>query len=266
MPVGQEVYPGRSCGPGVGLPDATLPGPPTECEVSWYAPVKIALDLTISICLLVISSPLILVLLILVKLTSDGPALYRQDRLGLHGRTFTILKLRTMRVDAEALTGPTWAAEDDPRVTPLGRILRRTHLDELPQLWNVVRGEMSLVGPRPERPEIAGKLELVIPGYRDRTCVRPGITGMAQIQLPADSHVGGVRRKLAYDIHYARRVGPGLDARILAGTALKLLGIDFGEIGRLLALPRRKVVLGDHPPLVSEHDEKTLHQLADALS
>ena len=132
-------------------------------QVSWYILSKSTLDCLAASAMLAVSWPLILALMALVRLTSRGPALYRQVRLGLDGRPYRILKLRTMYDDCERATGPQWAKARDPRATPLGRVLRATHLDELPQLWNVVRGEMSLVGPRPERPEFVRELELEYP-------------------------------------------------------------------------------------------------------
>jgi len=155
-----------------------------------------------------------------------------------------ILKLRTMYHDCELETGPQWAKARDPRATPLGRFLRASHLDELPQLWNVVRGEMSLVGPRPERPEFVRDLERVIPNYRGRLRVRPGITGLAQVQLPPDADTDGVARKVAYDVYYVERISLWLDLRILIGTALKMAGNSYGFIRLLVALPRPEVVLG----------------------
>jgi lipopolysaccharide/colanic/teichoic acid biosynthesis glycosyltransferase len=130
-----------------------------------------------------------------------------------------------MRSDAEAGTGAVWAQKNDPRVTRLGKILRALHIDELPQLWNVLRGDMRLVGPRPERPEIAAKLRLVIPNYDGRLAVKPGLTGLAQIHLPPDETVRSVRRKLGYDLAYVRAAGAVLDATILICTGLKVLGL-----------------------------------------
>ena len=216
-------------------------------QVSRYVVGKATLDGLAALAMLVISWPLILTLMALVRLTSRGPALYRQVRLGLDGRPYLILKLRTMYHDCERATGPQWAKACDPRATPLGRILRATHLDELPQLWNVVRGEMSLVGPRPERPEFVRQLERVIPGYRERLRVRPGITGLAQVQLPPDEDVDSVARKVAYDVFYVERIHPWLDLRILVGTALKMAGSSYGSIRVLVALPRPEVVLGKVP-------------------
>ena len=213
-----------------------------------YSTVKVIVESISTLILLVLTGPLVLVLMGLIRLTSYGPALYKQVRLGLNGRPYTIFKLRTMYHDCERLSGPQWSLAGDPRITPLGHILRKTHLDELPQLWNVLRGDMSLVGPRPERPEFVVELERVIPGYGVRLQVRPGITGLAQIQLPPDEDFAGVRRKVAYDSYYVRRVGLWLDFRILLGTCLKILGVSFDTIRRSLALPESDVVYGETTP------------------
>jgi lipopolysaccharide/colanic/teichoic acid biosynthesis glycosyltransferase len=203
----------------------------------WYAAVRVAADTVVAFTLLMATLPLILVLLAVVKLTSRGPALYSQVRQGRRGRPYMIYKIRSMYHDCERDSGPTWALTDDPRVTPVGRFLRKTHLDELPQLWNVLRGDMSLIGPRPERPELAAELGLVYPNFSDRLLVRPGITGLAQVQLPADSDLPGVGRKLACDLCYIRRMGPWLDARILIGTVMKILGVPLPVIRERLTLP-----------------------------
>jgi lipopolysaccharide/colanic/teichoic acid biosynthesis glycosyltransferase len=218
-----------------------------SAQVSWYVLSKTTLDFLAAAVLLALSWPLILTLMALVRLTSRGPALYKQVRLGLDGQPYSILKLRTMFHECESETGPQWAKARDPRATPLGRMLRATHLDELPQLWNVVRGEMSLIGPRPERPEFVRELERVIPNYRERLRVRPGITGLAQVQLPPDEDIDGVARKVAYDVYYVERTNLWLDLRILIGTALKMLGNSYSCIRLLVALPRPEVVLGKTP-------------------
>jgi lipopolysaccharide/colanic/teichoic acid biosynthesis glycosyltransferase len=141
--------------------------------------------------------------------------------------------------NCERHTGARWAQPDDPRVTTVGRFLRRTHLDELPQLWNVLRGEMSLVGPRPERPEFVPELERIIPHYRVRLLVRPGVTGLAQVQLPADTDVASVRRKLAYDLYYIRNGGFWLDMRLMVCTSAKMIGIPFHILSRMFVMPPR---------------------------
>jgi lipopolysaccharide/colanic/teichoic acid biosynthesis glycosyltransferase len=154
-----------------------------------------------------------------------GPAVYTQTRVGRGGRVFTLYKVRTMYHDCESLTGPRWSTPGDPRVTPVGRVLRKLHLDELPQLWNVLRGDMSLVGPRPERPEIVKQLREQIVGYDRRHRVKPGITGFAQIHLPPDTCVRSVKNKLAYDLYYIRHRTAGMELFVLFATALKMFGL-----------------------------------------
>src|SRR5262245_22208400 len=142
----------------------------------WYLPCKHGLDYAVAVVLAALAAPLLLFAAVLVKLTSRGPAFYSQTRVGADGRHFTIYKVRTMIHNAESLTGARWSLPGDPRITLVGRFLRASHLDELPQLWNVLRGEMSLVGPRPERPEFVPGLEKALPGYTNRLLVRPGVT------------------------------------------------------------------------------------------
>lgn len=192
--------------------------------------------------LLIPALPAIGLLVLWVRLTSQGPGIFRQTRVGLHGRPFVMYKLRTMRVDAEAKSGPVWALADDPRVTPLGRILRRLHLDEFPQLFNVLKGEMALIGPRPERPEFVQKLAREIPGYLDRLSVRPGITGLAQINLPPDTDLESVRNKLALDLEYVERGCLLLDLRIFAATCFRLLALPNKVALALLGLKRNRAV------------------------
>jgi lipopolysaccharide/colanic/teichoic acid biosynthesis glycosyltransferase len=204
-----------------------------------YGACKRVADLLAALVLLVLTAPLVLLSMLLIRLTSRGPALYTQTRVGRGGVPFTIYKLRTMVHRCESLTGALWSVPGDPRVTPLGRILRRTHLDELPQLWNVLRGDMSLVGPRPERPEFVPQLEQAIPHYRARLAVRPGVTGLAQVQLPPDTDLDSVRLKLAYDLYYAAHVGFWLDLRIGLATALKMVGVPFRVLRRLFRFPER---------------------------
>jgi lipopolysaccharide/colanic/teichoic acid biosynthesis glycosyltransferase len=187
---------------------------------------KRMIDCVLATILLLFAAPLLFLLIILIRCTSRGPAIYPQVRLGRRNRRFTLYKLRTMQHDCEKLTGPCWAMPNDPRVTLVGRLLRRTHMDELPQLWNVIRGEMSLVGPRPERPEIIVKLENSIPHYAERRRVLPGLTGLAQLQLPPDTDLSCVRRKLVYDLHYIDSASLWLDIRILGGTLFKVMGLS----------------------------------------
>ena len=139
-----------------------------------------------------------------------------------------------------------------PAVTPIGRILRATHIDELPQLWNIIRGEMTLVGPRPERPEIAAELEKVLPCYGDRLLARPGVTGLAQVKLPPDTDIESVRRKLALDLYYIKRVGPWLDFRIIVATAFGVMGTPETVTSFLLRLPGQKVVDAEYHDLSGE--------------
>jgi lipopolysaccharide/colanic/teichoic acid biosynthesis glycosyltransferase len=174
--------------------------------------------------LLIPGLPIIGIIWILVRLCSPGPGIYRQVRVGKNAKVFTMFKLRTMRIDAEQGRA-IWSTSNDPRVTRLGRILRKLHLDELPQLFNVVKGEMSLIGPRPERPEIVVGLTEKIPGYLDRLVILPGVTGLAQINLPPDSTLDDVRRKLVLDKEYVEEAGIWLDTRILMSTMVRLLGL-----------------------------------------
>jgi lipopolysaccharide/colanic/teichoic acid biosynthesis glycosyltransferase len=209
---------------------------------TWYARGKAVMEFTLALVLFVAFAPLILLTVCLVKLTSRGPVFYSQTRLGRNGVPFRIFKVRTMVHNCEKGSGPRWSSGHDPRITPVGRFLRKTHLDELPQLWNVLRGDMSLVGPRPERPEFVPSLEQAIPHYRDRLLVRPGVTGLAQVQLPADTDLASVRRKLAYDLYYVRHYSLWLDLRLLACTAVKVLGVPFDVLGRLFGIPTREHV------------------------
>lgn len=203
----------------------------------WYLSCKYVVDLALAALLIVPAVPLILLASLLVKLTSRGPAFYTQTRVGEDGRLFTIWKIRSMIHNCESLTGPRWSMPGDPRVTRIGAFLRASHLDELPQLLNVLRGEMSLIGPRPERPEFVPELERELPGYWQRLRVRPGVTGLAQVQLPPDSDLTSVRRKLAHDLYYIRHLTPWLDLRLLLCTALYALGLPFGVAGTLLGIP-----------------------------
>jgi lipopolysaccharide/colanic/teichoic acid biosynthesis glycosyltransferase len=207
-----------------------------------YLAFKLALEYAIALVLFVLSVPVILVTALLVKLTSRGPGFYSQLRLGKNSRPFMLYKIRTMTHNCEKISGPRWATPDDPRITLVGSFLRRTHLDELPQLWNVLRGEMSLVGPRPERPEFIPALEQALPHYRDRLQVRPGVTGLAQVQQGPDSDLESVRRKLAYDLYYIRHMNLWLDLRLVVCTGVRMLGVSFHMLGRFFYLPRPGVV------------------------
>ena len=175
--------------------------------------VKRAMDIVLSLLALVLLSPVLLLIAALVKLTSRGPVLYRQERCGLNGLSFQMLKFRSMRVDAERETGAVWASKDDPRRTWLGTVLRKTSLDELPQLINVLRGDMSLVGPRPERPKFISQFRKTIPNYMARHAVKAGITGWAQVHGWRGNT--SLRKRVQYDLYYITHWTPLLDLRIL---------------------------------------------------
>ena len=174
-------------------------------------------DILAASTLLLLTLPMLPVLALLIKLDSRGPAIYSQTRAGLHGKPFTMYKFRSMRVDAEA-DGAQWAADNDPRITRLGKILRHSRLDELPQLYNVLRGDMSLVGPRPERPEMIAELDAQIPYYNERHGVRPGITGWAQTSYAYTSSIEDTRIKLEYDLYYLKNYSLMLDFVIMFQT------------------------------------------------
>ena len=172
---------------------------------------------------IVLSFPLMVLTALAVRLSSPGPVLYRQARVGLDDSLFTVYKFRSMRVDAEAATGAVWAQKDDPRVTPVGRIIRRIRFDELPQLFNVLKGEMSIVGPRPERPEFVKALSEQIPYYRQRHCVRPGITGWAQVNYKYGDTLEDTITKLEYDLYYIKNMSMALDNYIIFHTLKAML-------------------------------------------
>lgn len=200
-----------------------------------------ALNVTIAAIALFLTLPVMVLLAILVKLTSRGPILYAQTRVGLDrrwrstlalherrledlgGQVFTIYKFRTMRVDAERGSGAVWAQENDPRVTPLGKYMRMLRLDEIPQFWNVLLGDMNIVGPRPERPSIVSRLREDIPEYQCRHRVRPGITGLAQINQNYDACIDDVRSKVGWDLRYIREQGIWVDLKILVRTVPAVL-------------------------------------------
>jgi sugar transferase (PEP-CTERM system associated) len=179
-------------------------------------------DIAASGLLLALTFPLIALFAFLVKLDSRGPAFFRQQRVGLYGQPFTLLKLRSMRADAEA-AGAQWASEDDPRITRLGRFIRKVRIDELPQVWTVLTGQMSFVGPRPEVPTFVDDLEDKLPFYAERHMVKPGITGWAQINYPYGASIEDARRKLEYDLYYAKNCTPFLDLLILLQTLRVIL-------------------------------------------
>ncbi len=209
-------------------------------EADWYADLptsqrsiygafKRVYDTALAAASLVVLSPLLLLIAVAVGIDSRGPVLLHQRRVGQRGRVFTLHKFRSMRTDAEPAGEAIWASPDDPRRTRVGRVLRRFRLDELPQLWNVVRGHMSLIGPRPERPEFVDRLAAAVPLYRARLLVRPGLTGWAQVMYPYASTVDENLAKLEYDLYYIRRFGPVLDLSILLRTASIVVGLSKPE-------------------------------------
>jgi sugar transferase (PEP-CTERM system associated) len=189
---------------------------------------KRAVDAAVASLGLVLGLPIIAIVAIAVRVSSPGGALYHQVRTGLNGRPFTLHKFRTMRKDAEAGTGAVWAREADCRVTPIGRILRKTRLDELPQLWNVLRGDMSLVGPRPERPEFIEQLTQEIPFYGQRHVVQPGLTGWAQVRYTYGASVEDAMEKLQFDLFYVKNMSIFLDLLIMFAT-LKIILLRRGS-------------------------------------
>ncbi|HTI79177.1 MAG TPA: exopolysaccharide biosynthesis polyprenyl glycosylphosphotransferase [Acetobacteraceae bacterium] len=180
-------------------------------------------DLLVSLALLLLTLPIILLTAALIRLESAGPVLYRQTRVGLHGEPFTLLKFRSMTIDAEEAGQPRWATQQDPRMTRIGSFIRPMRIDELPQLLNVLRGEMSLVGPRPERPMFVEELAKVIPFYTERSYVKPGITGWAQVNLPYGASIEDARQKLSYDLYYVKNRSLLLDQFILMATIRVIL-------------------------------------------
>ena len=186
----------------------------------WRLVLKRAVDFIMAFIGAVAVSPVLAAVAVAIKLESKGPVIYSQDRVGRFGEVFPIFKFRSMRTDAES-NGAVWCAgQDDPRMTRVGKFLRRTHLDELPQLFNVLRGEMSLVGPRPERPVFVEKLDREIPRYDERLLIKPGMTGLAQVHYRYDQTIADVKRKLRFDLLYVKRMCLMLDIRILAWTML----------------------------------------------
>ncbi len=196
---------------------------------------KAIMDRILAAILLLPCLPVIVLLVVLVRLTSRGPGIYRQIRVGQNGRLFMLYKIRTMVHDAETRSGAVWSQVNDPRITRLGKVIRRLHLDEFPQLFNVLKGEMSLVGPRPERPEFVHVLMRRLPDYGRRLAVRPGITGLAQLNLPPDSDLDSVQRKLVLDLQYIKEASAWLDARLLLCTAARVFKLP---VIRLLGLHR----------------------------
>jgi len=180
--------------------------------------VKRATDIGVASLGLLFTGPVMALVALLIRITSPGPTVFKQQRVGLNGGIFTLYKFRSMKPNAEARTGAVWATPDDRRITPVGRFLRRTRLDELPQFWNVLRGDMSLVGPRPERPEFISDLTRKIPFYGQRHVVKPGLTGWAQVKYSYGASVDDALQKLQYDLFYVKNLSIGLDLFIIFKT------------------------------------------------
>jgi len=231
-----------------------------DIKPSAYFHCKPLIGRMLAAILLIFLMPVILTTIIVVRLTSRGPGIYRQRRVGLNGRVFTMYKIRTMRVDAESDTGAVWSIDNDPRITLVGWYLRKLHLDEFPQLVNVLYGQMALVGPRPERPEIIPVLAENILGYLDRLSVQPGMTGLAQVNLLPDCDLDDVRKKLALDLTYIKQATLFLDLRIIIYTTCILFGLRSEMALRLLGLMRR---VKSDPAMSTDTTECTTSNEAD---
>jgi len=190
---------------------------------AWERRVKRMLDIVFAVLFLLLLLPVMLITALLIKLDSRGPVLFNQQRVGRNGKLFTIYKFRTMIKDAEKYTGPVWAEKSDPRITRMGRFMRRVRLDEFPQCINVLKGDMSLVGPRPERPYFVEKLKEEYPYYTRRLKVKPGITGWAQVKGEYDTSIENVREKLQYDLYYIENISLRMDIRIMLYTVFVML-------------------------------------------
>ena len=198
------------------------------CPSKVYLACKRALDVLLALLLLLIAAPVMVLVAIVVKLETPGPAIFSQERVGLLGKRFTVYKFRSMRQDAERKTGPTWAKENDDRITRLGGFLRKSRLDELPQVWNVLRGDMSFIGPRPERPYFVDLLKSKIRYYDLRHYVKPGITGWAQVMYPYGASIEDAYHKLQYDLYYTKNISLRLDLLILLKT-IKVVAAGQGR-------------------------------------
>ncbi|GJQ63399.1 MAG: undecaprenyl-phosphate glucose phosphotransferase [Melioribacteraceae bacterium] len=189
----------------------------------WEKKMKRLLDIIASFIILIISFPVVVITSIAIKIDSPGPVFFRQERSGLNGKVFKMVKFRSMRADAEKKSGPMWSVKDDPRITRVGRFIRKVRIDEIPQMYNVLKGEMSLVGPRPERPYFVEKLAEEIPLYKRRLKVRPGVTGWAQVKHKYDEDVEDVKVKLRYDLFYIENISLRMDIKILLRTIFVVL-------------------------------------------
>jgi exopolysaccharide biosynthesis polyprenyl glycosylphosphotransferase len=197
-----------------------------ELMPEWEKKLKRIFDIIVSFLILIVSSPILILTAIAIKIDSEGPIFFKQERMGQNGKIFNILKFRSMIKDAERHTGPVWSQKDDPRVTKVGKIVRKLRIDEIPQMYNVFKGQMSIVGPRPERPYFVEKLSQEIPYYKRRLKVRPGITGWAQVKHKYDESIEDVKVKLRYDLFYIENMSIRMDFKIMLRTVLVVL---FGK-------------------------------------
>ena len=195
-----------------------------EMMPAWERKTKRLIDVVVSLIFLLTLVPLFLLVSLLIKLTSSGAVFYQQERVGKDGKDFIIYKFRSMYEDAEKHTGPVWAAKIDPRVTPFGRFLRKSRIDEFPQVLNVLSGDMSLVGPRPERPFFVDKLKQAVPLYARRLKIKPGITGWAQVKGDYDTSIEAVKHKLEFDLYYLENMSLRMDLKIMLATVVTMIG------------------------------------------
>lgn len=192
----------------------------------WEKKLKRLMDIILSLGLIVFSMPITVISSIIIKLESKGPVFYKQERMGLNGKLFKIYKFRSMVSDAEKISGPVWSTKDDPRITKFGRFMRKVRIDEIPQMLNILKGDMSFVGPRPERPFFVEKLSLEIPLYKRRLKVRPGVTGWAQVKHKYDENIEDVKMKTRYDLFYIENMSLRMDFKIIFRTVFVVL---FGK-------------------------------------
>lgn len=198
----------------------------TQIMPVWEQKAKRIMDIIVALMILAVSSPIVLAASIAIKINSKGPIFYMQERCGLNGKLFRVVKFRSMYTDAETKTGPVWSQRNDPRVTSVGKFMRKVRIDEIPQMWNVLKGEMSLIGPRPERLFFVEKLSQEIPYYKRRLRVKPGVTGWAQVKHKYDENVEDVKEKVKYDLFYIENMSLRMDMKILFRTVLVVL---FGK-------------------------------------
>jgi lipopolysaccharide/colanic/teichoic acid biosynthesis glycosyltransferase len=255
------------------MQESTLPPYPPDAAGlpgAKYIVAKRIIDILLSALLLAIAIPIILICSALIRIITSEPPFDAQPRLGRFGRLFYLWKLRTtLRSDSASLAAR--AIGDNPAISSIGRVLRLTHLDGLPQLWNVLKGEMSLVGPRPEKPQYMPILEEAIPDYRQRLAIRPGITGLAQVCLSPGTGIPSIRKKIIHDLYYIRELGPLLDLRLLAVSLLASFGLRREIVRRLLpnpALPPRPPTapVAECPPAIDTVSEPSLEDRFPSLA